>query len=161
VREFQSPGQFAVFLRQASAHARKGQEEGLRHAAQMFAEEAKSEIGHYQSAAGPFEAWPTLADATLNGYTTDSGRHFPGKIELGHSPPDNPLLREGDMRDSIRATHDEHHAVVGSDSQVAVWQELGTKYMPARSFLGRAVFVKAKEALKIIVKSSLGQVAGR
>lgn len=161
MREFSTPADFAHFLRQAAAHSRKGQEEGLRKASEIFAEEAKAEIGHYQGAAGPFEAWPTLADTTLNGYTTDGGKHFPGKIELGYSPPDNPLLREGDLRSSIGSAHDEHHAVVGSDSQIAVWQELGTKRMPARSFLGRAVFVKVKEAMKVIVQSSLGHLAGR
>lgn len=161
MKTFDSPGEFALFLKRAAALARAEQAKGLREASEMFAAEARGYIGHYQQEHGPFPEWPKLAETTLEGFTSESGHHFPGKIELGYSPPDNPLLREGDLKDSIRPAHNETHAVVGSDSDVAVWQELGTKKMPARSFLGRAVFVNAQEAAKIVLSAVLTPLIGK
>jgi hypothetical protein len=85
----------------------------------------------------------------LNGFDS-KGHHFPGKIELGYAPPDNPLLREGDLRASygskVEQTTMGVTGYVGSDSDIAVWQELGTSNakhpIPPRSVLGRAAFVK-------------------
>jgi phage gpG-like protein len=51
---------------------------------------------------------------------------------------DEPLLRTGELRESIEKHVERHEAVVGSDSKVAVAQELGTTTIPPRSFLGAA-----------------------
>lgn len=124
-------------------------------AAKLIQTEAKAEIGHYQDAAGPFPAWAPLADTTLNGW-----RGHPGKIELGYAPPDNPLLRTGEMRDSIEVSHHGNEASVGSNSDVAVWQEFGTNKIPPRSFLGRAAFVKGEAAANLIGKEITDALAG-
>ena len=42
------------------------------------------------------------------------------------------------MRDSTSHVVDGHEAVIGSDLDKAVYQELGTSKIPARSFLGLA-----------------------
>lgn len=134
---------FAAHLSKVAAEVQVAQHEGLKHAAETIEKEAKSAIGEYQEVAGPFGAWAPLSPATLS-----------GKAELKYSPPDNPLLREGDLRESIEHTVRGNEAVVGSNSDVAVWQELGTpgaKYpIPPRSFLGRAAFVKAPEVVSHI-----------
>ena len=97
----------------------------------VLADRAKEYIGHYQS------GWAPLADSTLNGWNG-----HPGKIELGYAPPDNPLLREGDMRESISGDAGlmpfGARGVVGSDSKIALWQELGTVRIPPRPFLALA-----------------------
>lgn len=111
--------------------------------------EAKEEIGEYQEAVGPYPAWAPLAETTLNGW-----RGHPGKIELGYAPPDNPLLREGDLRDSISYTV-EHLAVsIGSSSDVMLYQEQGTATIPPRPVLGPAAF-KSKHVIEKLVGAAL------
>ena len=95
-------------------------------------EEAKGFIGTYQ------DGWAPLAESTLNGWNG-----HPGKIELGYAPPDNPLLREGTMRESIEGAAEKSmfgaSGVVASKSLVALWQELGTVKIPPRPFLALAM----------------------
>ena len=59
------------------------------HCATLVEEEAKAEIGTYQDQAGPFIAWPELADSTKEDRTRQ------GFTE------NDPGLRSGAMRDSI------------------------------------------------------------
>lgn len=115
-------------------------------AARIVEHEAKAEIGHKQGEAGPFPAWEPLAATTINGFNG-----HPGKHALGFSPPDyDPLLRGGDMQDSIEHVVIGYEAHVGSNSDVAVWQELGTDKMQARSFLGGAAVRKKNEVGHVI-----------
>lgn len=121
----------------------------MERAAVLVERAAKAEIGHYQDGAGQFAGWRDLAPSTLV-----------EKEQLGYSPPDNPLLREGDLRDSIEHTvHDWDYAVVGSNSDVALWQELGTHgphpgadgyHVPPRSFLGIAGVRNAEKVAEIL-----------
>jgi hypothetical protein len=131
MREFSSFAGFAEHLVEMALALPLVERASVEAGTGIILQEARESIGHYQEAAGPFDAWAPLADTTLNGFDS-KGHHFPGKIELGYAPPDNPLLREGDLR--------------GSDSDIAVWQELGTSNakhpIPPRSVLGRAAFVK-------------------
>jgi hypothetical protein len=101
----------------------------LEHVCKDIEKRAKEKIGEYQGRAGPFEAWKPLAESTLS-----------EKKALGYAPPDNPLLRTGEMRDSIEHKVVGHTGYVGSDSNTALFQELGTVSIPARSFLGGAAF---------------------
>lgn len=98
----------------------------------LAAADAKARIGHYQ------DGWAPLAETTLHGWNG-----HPGKIELGYAPPDNPLLRKGDMRDSIQGlamrTLFGAEGAVGSNSKIALWQEMGTSRIPPRPFLGPAL----------------------
>jgi hypothetical protein len=132
----------------------------LREGAEIIQAEAKAEIGHIQAEAGPFPAWDPLAEATIEGW----GGH-PGKAELGHAPPDyDPLLRTGEMRDSIEVSADQTNAAVGSNSDKALWQEFGTPNakhpIPPRSFLGRAAFLKGEEAAKAVGKAVTDALVG-
>src|ERR1700733_4246166 len=97
-------------------HAR---EVALETACKMIVAEAKSAIGTYT-----FE-WPQLAESTQA-----------ERAREGY-PANEPLLRTGEMRDSISYTIDKpgEEATVGSTSEIALWQELGTGKIPPRPFL--------------------------
>jgi hypothetical protein len=167
VREFNSVGEFVTFLRRAAATAAVNQKRALQEAARVVQQEASDSIGHYQGGAGPFKDWAPLSEYTLNGWDTPTGDHYPGKIEMGFAPPDNPLLRTGELKYHIDFTVSGYEAAIGvPDEQVgdgtqenpyrnigdvATDLELGTRYMEPRSFLGRALYVKTDEVLRIFV----------
>lgn len=88
--------------------------------------ESKSYIGHLQ------DIWPELADSTKE-----------QKESLGYGDAGNdwqPLLRTGDMRDSIHYAVQLHDVYIGSDSDIMVYQELGTARIPPRPVLGLAMY---------------------
>jgi phage gpG-like protein len=119
---FTSLGAFAAHMTGMIAHVEHAKHAALEEAAKIVEKGAKENIGTYNL------GWPQLAEATQK-----------ERVARGFSAND-PLLRKGDLRDSIGHTvgHDEAH--VGSNLDVAVWQELGTKRIPPRSFLmGTAV----------------------
>ncbi|HTI81731.1 MAG TPA: hypothetical protein VL614_14885 [Acetobacteraceae bacterium] len=81
---------------------------------------AKDMIGTYQP------GWDPLHEATLMGFWHKRGPYIPGKNELGFAPPDNPLLRDGGMRDSIEGEAIDNTGVIGSPEKKMLWQEMGT-----------------------------------
>lgn len=87
---------------------------------------AKEEFGTYQPAVGPFDAWPELAESTKD-----------ERERLGFTP-DDPLLRSGDLRDTIKHRTANLETEIGSDSDVMVYQEFGTERIPPRPVLGPA-----------------------
>ncbi|HEX7854436.1 MAG TPA: HK97-gp10 family putative phage morphogenesis protein [Sphingobium sp.] len=97
---------------------------------------AKSEFGAYQPATGSFAAWEELAESTQE-----------ERARLGYTP-DDPLLREGDLRDSISHEVADLVAVIGSTSEIAEHHEFGTSKMPPRPFLGPAVERNKKAIIK-------------
>ena len=149
--EFPDIAAFLRHMERSLVRADAAGSDGLRRAALMVEREAKAEIGHYQEADGPFPAWEPLSQATLEGFHHPAAGWIPGKVELGYAPPDNPLLRDGWLRESIGSTVEGHEAAAGSDDEVAVWQELGTPNamypIPPRSFLGRAGVKKQDAAV--------------
>lgn len=98
-------------------------------------------IGH------EMQEWAPLSEATMEGFEHPYGFWIKGKRELGFTgqeSPTDPLLRTGKLRDSIRAESDTASMTVGSDLQVAVYQELGTHNeltgdIPPRPFLALAL----------------------
>jgi hypothetical protein len=87
--------------------------------------EAKRVIGTYDY------GWPELAEST------QADRVRQGCLA------DEPLLRTGD---SIEHTIiSDHEAQVGSNNDIAVYQELGTSRIPPRSFLAQAAVHAEKE----------------
>lgn len=88
---------------------------------------AKDEFGIYQPAVGSFRAWSQLADATKA-----------ERVRLGFTEND-PLLRTGELRDSIGHEVEGMEAAIGSTSDVMVYQELGTSRIPPRPVLGPAL----------------------
>ena len=127
MREFDSFGGFAEHLLGMAAIQTMAVHKALDAGAKRIEKDARESIGTYQDAAGPFPEWAALADSTVK-----------DRVRQGYAP-DEPLLREGDLRDSI--THQVEgasEAVIGSNDDVAVYQELGTVHIPPRPFLGLA-----------------------
>ena len=89
----------------------------IEQACKIVQKKAKSAIGQEH------ELWPDLAASTIA-----------DKARQGYLTP-KPLLRSGEMRDSIEYTVHGMEGSVGSNDPVAVFQELGTSRIPARSFL--------------------------
>jgi hypothetical protein len=148
-RNFASPAVFAAFLANASGRTLHNMRDKLEEAARLVEKDAKGQIGHYQPAVSIFAEWNILADRTIQ-----------DKIRLGYAPPDNPLLREGHLRDSI-----EHQVSVGpnrgeaavySNSTIAVYQELGTADIPSRPFLGPALAKNTDRVVDLLGRGAAG-----
>lgn len=89
-------------------------------------ETAKTELGVYQPAVGPFNAWDPLADSTRA-----------DRVRAGYSEND-PLLRSGELRASIESETVGLAGIVGTKSEIGYWLEVGTERMPPRPFIGPA-----------------------
>lgn len=138
MRSFASPAAFAAFAAGLAERADREARSALDQAARVIQREAKASIGDYQGAATPFGAWPQLAESTQR-----------DRVAQGFTPND-PLLRTGHLRDSIGRRVGDREAVIGSDEPVAVFQELGTRTIPPRSFLGGAAVRKTDEVVAIL-----------
>lgn len=140
--DFGSLGQFATHLASLEVAVHHETKRGLSKVAAIIEKEAKSEIGTYQPSAGPFPAWEQLAMSTKQ-----------DRVRKGFTAND-PLLRSGELRDSISHEVASHEAVIGSTSDVAVFQEMGTDKIPPRPFLGPAGF-KSEAAIRSILGVAL------
>lgn len=127
--------QFARELSSASASIATGLEEGFRVIVKEIEETAKEEIGIYQPAYGPFDAWAPLAESTKA-----------DRVRRGYSE-DEPLLRSGELRDSIHSEVMGLAAIVGTKSEIGLWQEVGTSHIPPRPFIG-TVYVRKIDSLQ-------------
>ena len=141
-REFQDIGEFLLHLAELEVGIAIAEDRGLERVCQIIEKDAKAQIGHYQDAVGPFQDWAPLADSTEA-----------EKARKGY-PLDAPLLREGNLRDSIEHEVARGEAVVGSKSDVAEYQEFGTATIPPRPFIGPAAF-KNKEAIERVLGATL------
>jgi hypothetical protein len=108
----------------------------------LVAKEVYRVIGTYDY------GWPQL------GPSTQSQREF-----LGFEPND-PLLRTGSMRDSVWYKVEHDQVTIGTDNQIAVWQELGTTRIPPRPFLEGALHQKTPEVLDVIGRTVVGHLSG-
>jgi len=125
--------QWADLFERALKGVRPGINVGLAAYGKVVEELAKSFIGTERN------EWPPLAESTIE-----------TKERLGYAVP-APLLRTGDMRDSIEYQVDpaELEMIVGSKELKALWQEIGTIKMPPPPFLRTALFLSEPEAEKI------------
>lgn len=144
-RHFNSLGAFALHLVELEVGIAESLHLGLERVAKHIEKTAKAEFGVYQNEQGSFPAWPELADSTKD-----------DRARLGYTEND-PLLRSGELRDTIG--HEVHglEAVIGSTDEKMVFHEFGTSKMPARPVLGPAAFT-SKSAIEKLVGAAL--VAG-
>lgn len=148
MREFDSLERFAEHLAVASVAIVQLEHKALEKCARLVEKTAKDEIGQYQPAVGPFPEWAPLADSTEY-----------EKTRLGY-PVDAPLLREGDLRDSIEHEVRGNEAVIGSKSDIAAYQEFGTATIPPRPFIGPAAFRNHEKIKRILGAAVMGGLAG-
>lgn len=139
---------FGEFLAAFAIGVHEAREHALEEAAKIIEKEAKRVIGTYDY------DWPQLADATQ---TDRANKGF---------PPNEPLLRTGELRDSIEHTvhAEDGEADIGSDSDIAVYQELGTAGggwggpIPPRPFLAGAAAHKTDEVVEEMGKALVEEV---
>lgn len=117
-----SLGEWAAQLRRASVTCKPRLEAVLVYQMDRTAEEARGYPGTYHG------YWPPLAESTL----AEKGR-------LGYSPPDNPLLRTGELKDSITFGSAGLVGYVGSSDPKAAFHEMGTARMPPRPIYALAM----------------------
>lgn len=130
-----------VFAREmsfASAKIAAEIEVGFRVIVKEIEETAREEIGEYQPAVGPFNAWSPLAEATKT-----------ARMRSGYSA-DEPLLRSGGLRDTIESEVLGLAAIVGTKSEIGLWQEVGTDRVPPRPFIGPAYVRKIDPLMESI-----------
>jgi|SRR5882672_7812024 len=116
-----NPASFAAFAAALASAMGKASRDGLEKGCEILEAEAKHVLGTdgYN--------WAPLSPATK--------KTMPGM-----------LLETGELRDSIEHTIiSDSEAAVGSDHDKAVWHELGTEKMPARSFMMGAAVAKEQE----------------
>lgn len=111
---------------------------GMAACGHVIQRDAQERIGSYQGEVGPFPAWAPLTPGTQA-----------DRVAKGFAPED-PLLRTGELRDSIVMEHEHFAVVVGSTSPVAGYQEYGTSSIPPRPFIGPAALAKMGEVCRIL-----------
>jgi phage gpG-like protein len=154
MKQFSSLLQFSEHLMKAATVEILAISKGLEVSAKAIQAEAKNEIGHLQSAVGPFPEWEELADSTKA-----------EKERLGYvfNKDYNPLLRTGELiRDSIEyeVNMESLEAIIGSKEPVAAFQEFGTDRIPPRPFIGRAAFILGPKIAKIFGDATMIGIAG-
>jgi HK97 gp10 family phage protein len=145
---FESPLKFAEHLMQASIGEALVLHEGLKITCKLIVHDAKKKIGHYQKEVGPFQDWAELTESTKD-----------DRYRKGY-PENEPLLRQGDLRDSIQSEVKALEGVVGSKSPIAAYQEYGTSRIPPRPFIGPAAFQNKKKIRKIIGAAAFEGITG-
>ncbi|MDY3551402.1 hypothetical protein R5W24_000478 [Gemmata sp. JC717] len=149
MKQFGDMGSFAAHLLTAAVAVQKAEHKLLAHVGKVVEKRAKAKIGEYQDAAPPFAGWAELADATKA-----------ERVKQGF-PEDEPLLRTGDMRDSIGHTVQGNEVTIGSNNDKAVWQELGTETIPPRSFLGGAMAEELPKLKEILGEGVVAALVGK
>ncbi len=114
----------------------------LEKAARVVRDESRSWIGDEHS------EWPALAPATI---ADETAKGFPAP---------KPLLRTGELRDSIEYTVGETEAAVGSNSDKAVWHELGTSRVPPRSSLRAAAMAVEPRIHRMAAATAVAVLSG-
>lgn len=145
MREFSSLGAFAIHLLEREVALHVAMHEGLERAAVAVEKTSKAEFGVYQAGIESFPAWAELAESTKD-----------DRLRAGYTE-DDPLLRSGELRDSIGHETEGMTATIGSTSDVMIYHEFGTNRMPPRPVLGPALH-RNKEVIEAILGGAV--VAG-
>lgn len=140
MREFGSLAAFAAHLTTLTVAVDHAEHVALDEASKLVMDEAKSLPGHPQA------GWPALAPSTVAKKT---------------QPADSILLETGELVASYERTVGHHEAQVGSNSDKAVWHELGTSRMPPRPVLVKAATNKEGEVRKILGDRAYAALIGK
>ena len=134
--------QFAAMLSRSVAGAEAALAIEVRAAGEAAKAMARDMIGRDTNYGWAPLAPSTLADKERKGY-----------------PVPSPLLRTGELRDSIEAEAELLTAIVGSKDKRALYQEMGTRHIPPRPFIMPSA-IKAGEALGEAVAKVAGKLLG-
>lgn len=111
-------------------------------ACKIVQKKAKAAIGK------DHEMWAPLAPSTI----ADKQHHG--------FPTPKPLLRTGELRDSIQYQVHGLEGAVGSDSPIAVYQELGTSRIPPRSFLVSSAIASEDKIHRMAAATTIAALSG-
>ncbi len=141
MKNFSSFDEFTKYINKGSSPINKafdiGTHEALIAICVAIKDEVKRKFGVYQT------GWKQLAESTQR-----------QRERLGFEP-NNPLYRTGGLMDSVDyKVLGPKMAVVGSTSEIMVWQELGTKHIPPRPVFSTTGF-EAKEIIEKIMIEKL------
>lgn len=143
MKEFKSFDAFSKQISKVTSQYKTKEVGALNIIGALVEKKSKSLIGHLQEGGGSLKSWDPLAESTIK-----------DKERLGYVYNDeyNPLYRTGELKDSIKhVVNPSKRAVfVGSPSEIAEYQELGTHNIPARSFLALAMF-KEKHQIEYLL----------
>jgi phage gpG-like protein len=107
-------------------------------ACEMVCEEAKRVIGTYDY------GWTPLAPSTL-----------------AHKMMNTPLLESGAMRASIEWNSEGNQGYVGSNSDIAVFQEFGTVKIPPRPFMAGAAVAMGDKIHRMAARAVMAVMLGQ
>jgi len=147
MRAFNDVAAFIAHLETLERTIHKQTTGALEKSAKLIEKTAKASIGYYQPAAGPYPAWEQLAPATLAHHD---------RMGVG----DSPLMVTGQLYASIQHEVEDDKAVIGSKMDIAADQEFGTDHIPARPFMGPALYVNKAKLEKIMGDALFTAVAG-
>lgn len=151
MKEYQSFGALAKAFERLSQRLPVTLELAMEASAVIVEAAAKAEIGHYQRQnTGPFSSWEELKPATKK-----------DRLQQGFTEND-PLLRTGELYASIEHTADFRSFVVGSTSQIMVYQELGTPTgIPPRPVLAVALYRNIETVQNTVGRTIERTLAGK
>jgi hypothetical protein len=152
-----SLGALADLLERRSIAAVAATRTALKEGAELVKTAARDVIGEYQPAKGPAPAWAPLSPATQA-----------DRVAKGYSP-DDPLLRSGELRDSIaiRMLGDDTAAVGVFDPEmvtIAAAMEFGyfnvraNRFVGPRSFIIGTAFEKSEEVGALIERAYIEEM---
>lgn len=124
--------QAAAGLLLAAAQMRHSVEEALTEGVELIEADAKSRIGVQQADWAPLKP-QTEARKARGGY-----------------PANAPLMREGDLKNSIFSDVNGFEAVIGSTDEAAPHQENGTSTIPPRPFIAPAIMANEEKLADIL-----------
>lgn len=151
MKKYKSFGALARKLAKVAAELPVTYADSMQISATLVKSKAKESIGHYQ------DGWEKLAVSTVLD-KLDSG--YAAVALPGGDGGDNPLLRTGAMRDSITDESNALEFIVGSPSEILVYQETGTSRIPPRPVLAPALYKSVPEILQITGAAIEKRLAG-
>jgi phage gpG-like protein len=152
-RTFKNPKEFSEFVKNRMKLSRRDENKNIKlaltEASIFLTQKAKEKFGHYQT------GWSELSETTKK-----------DRVAKGFSE-NEPLLRTGDLRDSVRFTVGKNFATVGSTSEIMLYQEKGTsrtgwssKGIPPRPVFLITQLENGEEAVQIFFKTFIQLMRG-
>lgn len=158
MKTYKSFGAFARAMERAITELEPAYAASMEAGALLVATEARAEFGHYQREdMGPLEPWAELKDETKQ-------QHIQAIVDgeaAEDAGPNTPLLVKGGLRDSIEHESGPREFVVGSETEVMVWQEQGTPTIPPRPVLGTAMYRNAENVVNLVGQAVEDTLAGK
>jgi hypothetical protein len=148
MKEYKSFGALARAFERAAGELEGAYATVMEAGALIVEATAKAEFGHYQrDDMGPNGAWEELQDATKQA-------HLQAIVD-GDAAPDagmnTPLLVKGELREKVHHETEPKSFVVGSESKIMEYQELGTpRGIPPRPVLSTALYRDAEVVVHLV-----------